>query len=84
MRTKSPKQRGSNEQHEPPAHRRRLLAEATDEPKRQRLADEVQRIALDEGTYVPWGEWSQPTAFRKNVRDVLKFAAPVFWNVKIA
>jgi peptide/nickel transport system substrate-binding protein len=57
---------------------------ATDEPKRQQLADEVQRVALSEVTYVPWGEWSQPTAFRKNVRDVLKFAAPVFWNVKLA
>jgi peptide/nickel transport system substrate-binding protein len=57
---------------------------ATDEPKRQRLADEVQRIALDEVAYVPWGQWSQPTAFRKSVRDVLKFAAPIFWNVKLA
>jgi peptide/nickel transport system substrate-binding protein len=38
---------------------------ATDEAKRQRLADEVQRIALSEVTYVPWGEWSQPTAFPK-------------------
>jgi peptide/nickel transport system substrate-binding protein len=55
----------------------------TDEPKRLRLADEVQRIALDEATYVPWGEWMQPTAFRKNVRDVLKFGAPIFWNVRI-
>jgi peptide/nickel transport system substrate-binding protein len=27
-------------------------------------------------------EW-QPTAFRKNVQGVLKFIAPVFWNVKI-
>ena len=34
-------------------------------------------------TYVPWGEWVQPTAFRKNVRDVLKFGAPIFWNVKV-
>jgi peptide/nickel transport system substrate-binding protein len=56
---------------------------ATDEPKRQRIADEVQRIALDEVAYVPWGQWSQPTAFRKSVRDVLKFAAPIFWNVKL-
>jgi peptide/nickel transport system substrate-binding protein len=55
----------------------------TDEPKRQRLADEVQRIALDEVTYVPWGEWMQPTAFRKNVRGVLKFGAPIFWNVRV-
>jgi peptide/nickel transport system substrate-binding protein len=56
---------------------------ATDEPKRLRLADEAQRIALSEVTYVPWGEWVQPTAFRKNVRDVLKFAAPIFWNLKV-
>jgi peptide/nickel transport system substrate-binding protein len=57
---------------------------ATDEPKRARLADEVQRVALSEVTYVPWGEWSQPTAFRKNVRDVLKSGAPVFWNVRVS
>jgi peptide/nickel transport system substrate-binding protein len=55
-----------------------------EEPKRQRLADEVQRVALGEVTYVPWGQWSQPTAFRKGVRDVLRFAAPIFWNTKLA
>jgi peptide/nickel transport system substrate-binding protein len=58
-------------------------ARATDEAKRLRLADEVQRVALSEVTYVPWGQWSQPTAFRNNVRDILKFGAPVFWNVKV-
>ena len=41
---------------------------ATDLIKRKQLADEVQRVALSEVTYVPWGEWVQPTAFRKNVR----------------
>jgi peptide/nickel transport system substrate-binding protein len=56
---------------------------ATNEPKRLQLADEIQRIALDEVTYVPWGEWVQPTAFRKNVQDMLKFDAPLFWNVKL-
>ena len=59
-------------------------ARATDEPKRQRLADEIQRVAYDEVTYVPWGQWLLPTAFRKSVRDVLKFAEPIFWNVKLA
>ena len=57
---------------------------ATDYAKRKQLADEIQRVALSEVTYVPWGEWVQPTVFRKNVRDVLKFAAPIFWNVKLA
>jgi peptide/nickel transport system substrate-binding protein len=54
-----------------------------DQTKRKQLADEVQRVALSEVTYVPWGEWVQPTAFRRNIWDVLKFGAPVFWNVKI-
>jgi peptide/nickel transport system substrate-binding protein len=57
---------------------------ATDQTQRKLLADEIQKVALGEVTYVPWGEWFQPTAFRKNVRDVLKFDAPIFWNVKVA
>ena len=56
---------------------------AGDETKRKQLASEVQKVALSELTYVPWGEWFQPTVFRKNVRDVLKFGAPIFWNVKV-
>ena len=56
---------------------------ATDQTERKLLADEIQKVALSEVTYVPWGEWFQPTAFRKNVRDVLKFDAPIFWNVKV-
>jgi peptide/nickel transport system substrate-binding protein len=55
----------------------------TDQANRQQLADEVQKLALSEVTYVPWGEWMQPTALRRNVRGVLKFGAPIFWNVKI-
>jgi peptide/nickel transport system substrate-binding protein len=57
---------------------------ATDQAKRKQLADEVQKVALSEVPYVPWGEWVQPMAFRKNVQDVLKFGAPIFWNVKVA
>jgi hypothetical protein len=52
--------------------------------KRVYLADEVQKLALTEATYVPWGEWVQSTAFRRNVRGVLKFGAPLFWNVRVA
>jgi len=39
---------------------------------------------LDEVAYVPWGEYVLPTAFRKNVTGILKFIAPLFWNVTIA
>jgi peptide/nickel transport system substrate-binding protein len=56
---------------------------ATDQTRRKQLADEVEKVALSEVTYVPWGEWVQPTVFRNNVRNVLKFGAPIFWNVRI-
>ena len=56
---------------------------ATDDARRKQLADEVQKVALGEVTYVPWGEFFQPTAFRKNVQGIVKFTAPVFWNVTI-
>ena len=55
---------------------------ASDQTKRKELAIDIQKIALGEVAYVPWGEWFLLTAFRKNVQGVLKFAAPVFWNVK--
>ncbi len=55
-----------------------------DQGKRKQLADEIQKVALDEVAYVPWGQWFLPTAFRRNVQGILPFAAPVFWNVSIA
>jgi peptide/nickel transport system substrate-binding protein len=55
----------------------------TDETRRKQLAEDIQKIALAEVSYVPWGEWFLPTAFRKNVQGILKFTAPLFWNVQI-
>jgi peptide/nickel transport system substrate-binding protein len=57
---------------------------ATDQGRRKALAEEVQKVALEEVAYVPWGEWFLPTAFRRNVQGILKFIAPVFWNVQMA
>ncbi len=56
---------------------------AVDPIKRKQIAEEIQKIALHEVAYVPWGEWVQPTAFRKNIQGVVKFTAPVFWNVRV-
>ena len=55
---------------------------ATDQRQRKAIADEIQKVALSEAVYVPWGEWLMPTAFRKNVQGILKFNAPLFWNVQ--
>jgi ABC-type transport system substrate-binding protein len=56
---------------------------ASDQTKRKKLAEDIQRVTLGEVAYVPWGEWIWPTAFRKNVHGILKFTAPLFWNVTI-
>jgi peptide/nickel transport system substrate-binding protein len=56
---------------------------ATDQTKRKQVADDIQKVTLGEVAYVPWGEWIWPTAFRSNVRGILKFTAPVFWNVMV-
>jgi len=67
-------------------HLEKLIAtwlRATDQPKRKQIADDIQKLALDEVLYVPWGEWDTPTAFRRSVQGILKFTAPLFWNVRI-
>jgi peptide/nickel transport system substrate-binding protein len=57
---------------------------ATDRARQKQIAEEIQKIAYDEVMYVPFGQWVLPTAFRKNVRGILQFPAPLFWNVSIA
>lgn len=57
---------------------------ATDKAKQKQIADEIQRLVIDEVLYVPWGQWTLPFAFSKKVQGVLRFPAPLFWNVTIA
>jgi peptide/nickel transport system substrate-binding protein len=57
---------------------------ATDLTKRKQIAEEIQKLVLDDVLYVPWGQWVLPYALRKNVQGLLKFPAPLFWNVSIA
>jgi peptide/nickel transport system substrate-binding protein len=57
---------------------------ATDPARQKQLAAEIQKVALDEVLYVPFGQWALPTVYRKTVKGVLQFPAPLFWNVTIA
>jgi peptide/nickel transport system substrate-binding protein len=56
---------------------------ATEPAKKKQIADQIQQIAYDEVPYVLWGQFRQPTAFRKKVQGVLNFACAVFWNVSV-
>jgi hypothetical protein len=61
----------------PTARQARHRLGAHYQTQRKQLADGVQKVTLSEVPYVPFGEWVQPTAFRKNFRDVIKFGAPI-------
>jgi ABC-type transport system substrate-binding protein len=53
----------------------------SDEAEQQRLAAEIQRIALTDALYVPLGHYVLKSAWRSNVTGVLRASAPVMWNV---
>ncbi|RMF92830.1 MAG: ABC transporter substrate-binding protein, partial [Nitrospinota bacterium] len=60
---------------------RAAWAKTTDEAKRKQLAEEIQKLAYKEVPYVPLGEWVANRAYRKYVKGVLQFPAPILWNV---
>ena len=62
---------------------RREWLHATDAVTRKQRAGDIQRLAYEEVTYVPFGQWVLPTAHRKAVSGLLEFPAPLFWNVAI-
>jgi peptide/nickel transport system substrate-binding protein len=54
---------------------------AGDAARRKQLAEQIQVLAFDEVPYVPWGQYVQPSLYRKSVRGVLQFPAALMWNV---
>ena len=56
---------------------------ATDPARRKQIAEQIQVVSYDEVPYVPWGQYMQPTAYRKAVRGVLRFPATILWNVTL-
>jgi peptide/nickel transport system substrate-binding protein len=56
---------------------------AADPARRKAIAEQIQAVAYDEVPYVPWGQYMQPTAYRKAVRGVLRFPATILWNVSV-
>jgi peptide/nickel transport system substrate-binding protein len=55
---------------------------ATDEATQRKLAAELGRLGLEEVATVPVGQFTNRTAYRKDISGVLKAASPFPWNVK--
>ncbi|MDX2205633.1 MAG: ABC transporter substrate-binding protein [Hyphomicrobiaceae bacterium] len=58
-------------------------AKETDPAKQKTIAEAAQARAAQVVTHIPVGQWTAPSAMRKNVEGVLKTPAPVFWNIEL-
>ncbi|MEH6645257.1 ABC transporter substrate-binding protein [Sulfitobacter sp.] len=45
------------------------------------LAEEIQKIAYEEGVYAPIGQYFVPSAWSNSLEGVLDAPAPLFWNI---
>jgi peptide/nickel transport system substrate-binding protein len=62
---------------------RDAFARATTPEAQKKLAAEIQKQAYDQVIYIPLGQYTIPTAWRKSISGVLDGpATPVFWNVE--
>ncbi|WP_458096896.1 ABC transporter substrate-binding protein [Roseomonas sp. WA12] len=56
---------------------------APEQAQQQRIAREMQRVAMDELPYIPVGAYKSLTAIRRDIRDRVPGFA-IFWNMKRA
>jgi peptide/nickel transport system substrate-binding protein len=61
---------------------RDAFAKETDPAKQKALAEAVLVRAAEYPTHVVLGQYTQPSAFRKNVTGVLVATNVVFWNIE--
>lgn len=47
----------------------------------KKLAEDIQKIAYEEGVYAPLGQYFVPTAWSNSLEGVLDAPAPLFWNI---
>ena len=55
---------------------------ATTVDARKKLAAEIQTRAFEIVPYIPTGQWTPKTAYRKNLKGVVQAPAFLMWNVE--
>ncbi|MFT5534558.1 MAG: peptide/nickel transport system substrate-binding protein [Burkholderiaceae bacterium] len=61
---------------------RQGFARTSDPVKLKSLADEVQKVAVDEGVVAPMGQYYVTAAYRTSLSGVMAESVPYFWNLK--
>ncbi|MGE0725691.1 MAG: ABC transporter substrate-binding protein [Alphaproteobacteria bacterium] len=54
----------------------------TDREKRKAILEKLHKRAYETLPYISWGQFTQPIAFRSNVKGVLAAGFPVYWNIE--
>ena len=58
--------------------------DAPDLASQKALAEQIQLQGLETLPYLPLGQIFQPTAFRSDIKDIVKAMFPLFWGVRRA
>ncbi len=58
------------------------FAQANSQDERRRIAADIQRVAYENTPAVMLGQYSQPLAYRRDLRGVIESGIPVFWNIR--
>jgi peptide/nickel transport system substrate-binding protein len=56
--------------------------DAPDLAAQQAICEQIQRRAFETVPFIPWGQVFLPSAFRKNVTNIVKCSVPLFWGVR--
>jgi peptide/nickel transport system substrate-binding protein len=56
--------------------------DAPDLRSQKAIAEQVQLRAVEVLPYIPLGQIFQPTAFRSDIKDIVKAMYPLFWGVR--
>jgi len=55
---------------------------ASDEAEARRIAEEIQKVAMEAVPFVPLGQYFLPAAYRTNLGGLVRAVAPVYWNIE--
>jgi peptide/nickel transport system substrate-binding protein len=63
---------------------RQKFARTANPAEEKKIAEEIQKMVIDEGVVVPMGQFVLPTAYSTNLTGVLDSPVALFWNIKKA
>ncbi len=61
---------------------RAKFAVTSDPAELKKIAEEIQKLVIDEGVVVPLGQFVVPSGYSTKLTDVLESPVRIFWNVK--